>query len=38
VNVSHDLDVTISGSGSVFYKGNPEIDTHISGSGKIVHQ
>lgn len=30
------LNATISGSGDVYYKGNPAIETHISGSGKII--
>jgi hypothetical protein len=36
VNVSQRLDVTISGSGSVYYLGRPVISTHISGSGKVL--
>jgi hypothetical protein len=35
VNLSKSLDADISGSGSVFYKGNPVISTHISGSGNV---
>jgi hypothetical protein len=31
-----ELDVHISGSGNVYYKGNPTINTSISGSGKVV--
>ncbi|MER2998422.1 head GIN domain-containing protein [Pontibacter populi] len=30
------LDVTISGSGNLYYKGNPTITQHISGSGKVL--
>jgi len=30
------LDVSIDGSGSVFYKGSPSIKDHISGSGRVV--
>lgn len=30
------LTATISGSGDVYYKGNPAIETHISGSGKLI--
>ena len=30
------LDVSIDGSGSVFYKGTPSIKDHISGSGRVV--
>lgn len=36
VNIS--LDVTIMGSGTVNYYGNPVISSYISGSGKIVRQ
>jgi len=35
VNVLNKLDVIISGSGNVFYLGNPEISTSISGSGQV---
>lgn len=35
VNLSETLDVHISGSGDVFYKGHPLITTSISGSGKL---
>jgi hypothetical protein len=36
VNVKNDLDATISGSGSVSYKGNPShVNSHASGSGKV---
>jgi hypothetical protein len=35
VHVTERLSVTISGSGSVFYRGQPVIDTRISGSGKV---
>jgi len=31
------LDVSITGSGSVFYKGTPSIKDHISGSGRVVN-
>ncbi|MEX0967166.1 MAG: head GIN domain-containing protein [Bacteroidia bacterium] len=36
VNVSQKLKVRISGSGDVYYKGNPVIESDISGSGKLV--
>ena len=36
LNVAKNLDVTVSGSGNVFYYGNPVINTHISGTGKVV--
>jgi len=36
VNVSQTLDADISGSGSVYYKGNPEkVRSNISGSGRV---
>jgi len=35
VNVLNQLNVAISGSGSVFYIGNPNIITNISGSGHV---
>jgi hypothetical protein len=31
------LDVRISGSGSVWFRGNPRINKNISGSGKIFN-
>ncbi len=37
LQVSDNLNVTIAGSGSVFYVGNPIITTKISGSGTVVH-
>jgi hypothetical protein len=37
VNVTQKLDATISGSGNVFYYGAPIINSHISGSGRLVH-
>jgi hypothetical protein len=37
LHASQNLDVKISGSGSVYYKGNPIINSSISGSGKLVH-
>jgi hypothetical protein len=36
VRVLDHLDVTIKGSGSVYFSGNPFISTHISGSGYLV--
>ncbi len=36
INVNKELDATISGSGSVRYKGNPShVNSHSSGSGKV---
>jgi hypothetical protein len=36
VNVKSELDASISGSGSVTYKGNPShVNSHASGSGKV---
>jgi hypothetical protein len=37
VNVSEQLDVIISGSGDVRYRGKPAITTSISGSGRLIH-
>jgi hypothetical protein len=36
VKVSESLNVTIDGSGSVYFSGYPSITTHISGSGHLV--
>lgn len=36
VDVEEQLQVRISGSGNVRYKGNPNIDRSVSGSGKII--
>jgi hypothetical protein len=36
VSVETRLDATIIGSGSVYYKGNPSINTNISGSGSVI--
>jgi hypothetical protein len=36
VILSRNLDATISGSGSVYYHGNPIITTQITGSGRVV--
>jgi hypothetical protein len=36
VMLSKTLDAKISGSGSVYYHGNPIITTHISGSGNVI--
>jgi hypothetical protein len=34
--VKNELDATISGSGSVSYRGNPsKVNSHASGSGKV---
>ena len=39
VHVTQDLKVSINGSGSVYYKGNPPVvNSQISGSGKLVAQ
>ncbi len=35
VNVSDTLNVKISGSGSVCYRGDPEVDSEITGSGDV---
>jgi hypothetical protein len=34
--VSNALDVTIMGSGIVYYTGNPSVESSISGSGKVI--
>lgn len=36
ITAERSLDVSIDGSGSVFYKGTPSIKDHISGSGRVV--
>jgi len=36
VTVSEYLDVTINGSGNVYYKGRPAIDVNDNGSGKLI--
>ena len=36
VTVDNDLDILISGSGDVFYKGHPVISSSITGSGKVI--
>ena len=36
LKVSDNLDVTINGSGSVYFHGYPYISTHISGTGRLV--
>jgi hypothetical protein len=36
VTVEEDLVVDIIGSGNVYYKGNPTIESNISGSGQII--
>lgn len=35
-DVNHTLDVTIIGSGIVYYTGNPVVESNISGSGKVI--
>lgn len=35
--VIEQLDATISGSGDIKYKGTPIVNTHISGSGSVIH-
>jgi hypothetical protein len=37
-HVSGSLDVTIIGSGMVYYSGDPAVETYISGSGRVIHQ
>ena len=36
VNVNEELDVRIKGSGNVYYKGIPSINTNITGSGTLI--
>lgn len=36
VTVNNNLDVTITGSGNIYYKGSPEIKTIDSGSGNLI--
>ena len=36
VKVADRLDVTIDGSGSVFFNGSPLISTHINGTGRLI--
>ena len=39
ITATESLDVHISGSGTVYYKGNPEeVNSEISGSGKLISQ
>lgn len=37
-HVNNALDVTIIGSGNVYYTGNPTIKSYISGSGKVIER
>jgi hypothetical protein len=37
VNVSDQLNATISSVGSIYYKGNPRISVHDSSIGKLIH-
>ena len=36
VTAARSLDVDLSGSGSVYYRGNPKVSSRITGSGKVV--
>ena len=36
IKVADRLDVTIDGSGSVFFNGSPLISTHINGTGRLI--
>ncbi len=39
IGITNNLDVNISGSGSVYYKGSPaKVTTNISGSGKVIKE
>jgi hypothetical protein len=35
VNVIEKLDAEVSGSGDIVYKGSPEVNARVSGSGSI---
>ncbi len=37
VTVDNDLDVIISGSGDLYYKGHPQISSQVTGSGKVIN-
>ena len=37
VYAQDNLFVTISGSGNVYYKGNPSVNSMITGSGKVIN-
>jgi hypothetical protein len=37
VNVQDALNVTVSGIGTVYYKGNPSITQNVTGMGKLVN-
>lgn len=37
LKASDNLDVTIDGSGSVYYGGYPALRSHISGTGRLIH-
>jgi Putative auto-transporter adhesin, head GIN domain len=36
VKVSDHLDATINGSGSIYFRGYPQVSTHIHGSGEVI--
>jgi hypothetical protein len=38
VDVNNALDVTIIGSGKVYYTGNPTVEDYISGSGEVIER
>jgi hypothetical protein len=38
VSAVNNLKASISGSGTVYYKGQPVVETFISGSGRVVHR
>lgn len=37
ITVTKELDVTIDGTGSVYYKGNPSIQEDIAGTGRVIN-
>ena len=38
VTVNDELDVTITNIGSVIYRGDPIVTSHITGLGALIHQ
>ena len=38
VNVSQSMSVEIHDSGNVYYTGNPQISSNVTGAGKLIHQ
>ena len=38
VNVSQNMSVEIHDSGNIYYTGNPQISSIVTGSGRLIHQ